>query len=156
MEDKGAEDLERAKFLGEFRHTLDAKGRVILPADFRDELSEGLVMAPGQDNCLTVYPPDEWANALKGLRNLRSTDVRERQFVRVITSQAHPGALDRQGRITIPARLRNYAGLTKDVMVVGKDAVAELWDAQRWERYLEQGMDEFANTEQSFDVGGNF
>lgn len=156
MEDDGADDLERAKFLGEFRHTLDAKGRVILPANFRDELKEGLVVAPGQDKCLTVYPPDEWSKALKDIRTLRRTDVRERQFARVLTSQAHPDTLDRQGRVTIPARLRTYAGLSKDVMVVGRDAVAELWNAESWERYLEQGMEEFANTAQPFDVGGSF
>lgn len=140
-------------FLGEFQHTLDPKGRLILPSAFRDELKEGLVMTVGLDNCLTVHPLPDWDLVVEGLRNLRTTDRRERMFARMIRSQAHPEAPDRQGRVTIPARLRGYARLTKDVTVVGADSRLELWDTSAWERYRAQAMEDFANTEQPFNLG---
>ena len=141
-------------FLGEYQHTLDPKGRVILPAAFREELEDGLVITVGLDNCLTVHPVADWQRVVEGLRNLRTTDRRERMFARVMTSSAHPEALDRQGRITIPGRLREYASLSKDVSVVGTDSRVELWDTARWEAYRSQAMAEFAETEAPFDLGG--
>lgn len=143
-------------FLGEYQHTLDAKGRVILPAAFREQLQEGLVMTVGLDHCLTVHPHADWQRVRANLRALRTTDRRERMFARMMTSSAHAEQLDRQGRITIPTRLREYASLAKDVTVVGADARLELWDTGRWEAYREQGMADFANTEQSFELGGIF
>lgn len=140
-------------FLGEYQHALDAKGRVILPAAFREDLEGGLVLTVGPDHCLTVHPSAAWERVVEDLRKLRSTDRRERAYVRVMTSSAHADALDRQGRVTIPARLREYASLTKDVAVVGADERIELWDWARWEAYREQAMAEFASTEQPFDHG---
>ncbi|HEY8339825.1 MAG TPA: division/cell wall cluster transcriptional repressor MraZ [Egibacteraceae bacterium] len=140
-------------FLGEYQHTLDPKGRLILPAAFREQLKEGLVMTVGLDRCLSVHPMADWQRVVEGLRNLRTTDRRERMFARMITSSAHPETLDRQGRITIPARLRAYANLTKDVAVVGADSRVELWDLAAWEAYREQGMADFASTEKAFDMG---
>jgi MraZ protein len=143
-------------FLGEYQHTLDAKGRIILPAAFREELQEGLVMTVGLDNCLTIHPSTEWLRVVEELRALRATDRRERAFARVMTSSAHAEELDRQGRVTIPARLRGYAGLERDVTVVGADSRLELWDSQRWEAYRDQAMADFATTDQPFDLGGIF
>ncbi|HUH07245.1 MAG TPA: division/cell wall cluster transcriptional repressor MraZ [Egibacteraceae bacterium] len=140
-------------FLGEYRHTLDPKGRLILPSAFREDLSEGLVLTMGMDRCLDVHPSDGWQRVVDGLRNLRSTDRRQRMFARMITSSAHPESLDRQGRITIPGRLREYAALSKDITVVGADSRLELWDTAAWETYREQAMGDFADTEQSFDLG---
>jgi MraZ protein len=140
-------------FLGEFQHTLDPKGRVILPSSFRELLQEGLVMTVGLDNCLTVHPVADWQRVVAGLRDLRSTDRRERAFARMITSSAHPETPDRQGRITIPARLRDYARLTKDVTVVGADSRVELWDAEAWAGYRDQAMQDFANTDEAFNLG---
>lgn len=141
-------------FLGEFQHSLDPKGRVIFPSAFRERLQEGVVMTVGVDHCITVYPVADWQRVAEGLRRLRTTDRRERMFARMMTASAHPDALDRQGRATIPARLRGYAGLHKDVAVVGADDRVELWDAGRWEEYREQAMHEFAETEHPFDLGG--
>ena len=146
-------DAEAARFLGEFQHTLDPKGRVILPSAFRELLTEGLVMTVGLDNCVTVHPLDDWQRVVTGLRNLRSTDRRERAFARMITSSAHPDTPDRQGRITIPARLRDYAHLTKDVTVVGSDSRVELWESGAWATYRDQAMDDFANTDEAFNLG---
>lgn len=140
-------------FLGEYQHTLDPKGRVILPSAFREELSEGLVMTVGLDHCLTVHPTSDWERVVQGLRGLRTTDRRERMFARVMTSSAHAEELDKQGRVTIPARLREYAGLTKDVTVVGADSRLELWDSTTWEDYRGEAMADFADTEQSFGIG---
>lgn len=143
-------------FLGEYQHTLDPKGRVILPSAFRERLKDGLVMTVGLDNCLTLQPVEEWGRVLENLRNLRTTDRRERMFARVMTSSAHAEELDKQGRVTIPARLREYAALAKDVTVVGADMRIELWDTERWDAYRDGAMADFANTEQPFDLGGIF
>lgn len=148
------ETEEVEMFLGEYQHTLDAKGRLILPSAFRDSLAGGLVLTVGVDNCLTVHPREDWERVLSGLRSLRTTDRRERMFARVMTSSAHAEELDRQGRITIPSRLRDYASLDRDVTVVGADARVELWDTVRWDGYREQAMAEFADTDSPFDIGG--
>ena len=141
-------------FLGEYQHTLDSKGRLILPSAFRDALKEGLVMTVGVDRCLTVHPQHDWERVAEGLRNLRTTDRRERAFARVMTSHAHPEELDKQGRVTIPARLREYAHLERDVTVVGADSRVELWSTPSWEAYRDQAMAEFAETDAPFDLGG--
>ncbi len=141
-------------FLGEYQHSLDPKGRVIFPAAYREQLGEGLVMTVGVDNCITVHPIPEWERVIDGLRRLRSTDRRERMFTRMMTSMAHPDQLDRQGRVTIPSRLREYANLDRDVTVVGADTKIELWDTTRWERYRDQAMADFAQTDHPFDLGG--
>ena len=140
-------------FLGEYQHTLDPKGRVILPSAFRDELSEGLVMTVGLDHCLAVHPLSDWDRVVENLRSLRSTDSRERRFARMMLANAHPEELDRQGRVTIPARLRQYADLAKEVSVVGNDSRVELWDASRWEAYRDEAMADFAGTDQPFGAG---
>jgi MraZ protein len=140
-------------FLGEYQHVLDPKGRVILPSAFRDELSEGLVMTVGVDKCLTVHPTSDWDRVIEGLRSLSTTDRRERMFARMMLSSAHPEELDKQGRVTIPARLREYAGLAKEVTVVGADFRLELWDTARWESYRDEAMADFADTDQSFGHG---
>lgn len=145
---------DNGMFLGEYQHSLDPKGRVIFPAAYREQLGEGLVMTVGVDNCIAVHPTAEWQRVIAGLRSLRTTDRRERMFTRMMTSMAHPDELDRQGRVTIPARLREYAGLDRDVTVVGADTKIELWDTARWEQYRDQAMHDFADTDHPFDLGG--
>lgn len=141
-------------FLGEYQHSLDPKGRVIFPAAYRERLNEGLVMTVGVDNCIAVHPVADWQRVITGLRELRSTDRRERAFMRTMTSMAQPESLDKQGRVTIPARLRSYAKLDRDVMVVGADTKIELWDVERWNTYRDQAMADFAETDMPFDLGG--
>jgi MraZ protein len=143
-------------FLGEYQHTLDPKGRVIFPAAFRENLGDGLVLTIGIDRCLTVHPVADWGRVVENLRQMRTTDARERMFVRMLTSAAHADSLDKQGRVTIPARLREYASLTKDVTVVGADTKVELWDSAAWEAYRDQAMADFATTDTPFDLGGIF
>ena len=140
-------------FLGEYQHTLDPKGRVILPSAFRDPLKEGLVMTVGLDHCVAVHPSDHWDSVLAGLRNLRATDGRERAFARMILSYAQPETPDRQGRITVPSRLRDYAGLGREITVVGNDSRVELWDTENWVAYRDRAIEDFANTDQAFNLG---
>lgn len=110
-------------------------------------------MTVGMDNCLSVYPTADWERVVEGLRALRPTERRERMFARVMLSAAHPSELDRQGRVTIPSRLRDYAQLTKDVTVVGADARVELWDSPRWDAYRSEAMADFTATDESFGLG---
>lgn len=131
-------------FLGEFQHTLDSKGRLILPSAFREPLSDGLVISVGHDRCLNIHSQAGWQRVLEGLREMRSTDEQQRKYQRVLTSQAHADELDKQGRITIPNRLREYALLDREVTVVGANTHVELWDAQRWASYRDESLSEFA------------
>jgi MraZ protein len=112
------------------------------------------VMTVGLDHCVTVHPVADWQRVIEGLRNLRTTDRRERMFARMVTASAQAEELDRQGRITVPARLREYADLRSHVAVVGADSRVELWDAAAWETYRAEAMADFASTERPFDVGG--
>ena len=135
-------------FLGTHTPRLDDKNRVILPAKFRDELSMGLVITKGQDRCLVVWTEAGFATYAEQLRAGSQTSERVRAYTRVLFASAHDDVPDKQGRITIPPTLREYAGLTRDCVVVGADTRIEIWDAQAWETYM-------AGTEQSFvDLDG--
>ena len=140
-------------FLGEYQHTLDPKGRVILPSAFRDELAEGLVMTVGLDHCIEVRSSEGWKERVEQLRSLRSTDARERRFVRMMTALAAEQHLDKQGRVSVPTRLREYASMDKELAVVGSDDHIELWDAGRWSDYRDQALADFANTDEAFGLG---
>src|SRR5438270_7402627 len=111
-------------FLGEYQHSLDAKGRVILPARFRDQLEGGAVMARGLDGCLDVYPPAEFQSRAAEVNEARKRGPRERQAARSFFSGAGPAVPDGQGRVAIPPHLREYAGLDREV--VGAGALARI------------------------------
>ncbi|MBI1377546.1 MAG: division/cell wall cluster transcriptional repressor MraZ [Frankiales bacterium] len=135
-------------FLGTHTPRLDEKNRVILPAKFRDALADGLVITKGQDRCLVVWTAEGFAEYAATLRAGSQTNERTRAYTRVLFASASDETPDRQGRITIPQPLREYAGLTRDCVVVGADTRIEIWDAATWESYL-------AGTEQSFvDLDG--
>jgi MraZ protein len=130
-------------FLGTHSPRLDEKNRVILPAKFREALSGGLVMTKGQDRCLVVWTAEGFATYAADLRAGTQTSERVRAYTRVLFASAYDDTPDKQGRITIPPTLREYAGLTRDCVVVGADTRIEIWDTQAWESYL-------AGNEQSF------
>jgi MraZ protein len=135
-------------FLGTHLPRLDDKGRLFLPAKFRDELAEGLVITKGQERCLYVFPLGEWARITEGLRNAPVTGKGVRDFSRVLFASASSEAPDKQGRITVPPALREYAGLTRDCVVIGANTRVEVWDAAAWESYLagaEPGYAEMAD-----------
>jgi len=119
-------------FLGEFQHSLDAKGRVILPVKFRDQLEGGAVMARALDGCLAVYPPSEFERLSHKLQEVRERGPRERLAARAFFSGAVEITPDKQGRVAVPPHLREYAGLERDVVVSGSFDHIEIWDAQQF------------------------
>lgn len=123
-------------FTGEFRHSLDDRGRVAIPVRFRARLAQGATLARWLDGCLALFPLDEWDAFAAKLRGLASTDPVGRQFSRFMSSGAVEVELDRQGRILIPGYLRGYAGLEGgEVVLVGALGRLEVWASARWERY---------------------
>ena len=137
-------------FLGEYPHTLDAKGRIVLPARFRDRVADGLVFAPGQERCVVVYPVEAFERRAAELRAWPQEDQRTRAFVRVFFGRAHRDQPDAQGRVTLPPTLREYAGLGKDLTVIGADEKFEIWDRATWEAYRASAEDDFAGVGASF------
>ena len=125
-----------AMFLGTYTPRLDDKGRLILPAKFRGQLASGLVMTRGQERCLYVLPPDEFRRMLDPTRRAPVTDRENRSYQRVLLSGANDEVPDKQGRVSIPPILRAYAGLDRDVAVIGADTRVEIWDLATWETYL--------------------
>lgn len=122
-------------FMGEHQHTIDAKGRLILPAKFRDLLGSSFIATKGLDNCLFVYPLDEWAILESKLRKLPLAKPEARAFTRFFFAGAVEMEYDKQGRILLPPNLRSYAKLEKNVVVIGVSNRIELWDQASWEEY---------------------
>ncbi|MGO1561999.1 Cell division protein MraZ [Actinomycetales bacterium JB111] len=133
-------------FLGTYEPRLDDKGRVILPAKFRSELAEGLVLTRGQDRCLYAFPAAEFQSMHERLRQAPVTSKQARDYLRVFLSGASDELPDRQGRLTIPLSLRKYAGLEKDLAVIGAGSRVEIWDATAWADYLTAQEEAFAET----------
>ena len=122
-------------FMGEFSHSIDNKGRLIIPVRFREQLGNEFVVTKGLDNCLFIYPNEEWKAFEEKLKNLPITNPNARKFKRFFVAGADPVELDRQGRILINAKLRQAAGLGKDVVLAGVGEHIEIWDQERWENY---------------------
>ena len=140
-------------FMGEYNHTIDAKGRLIIPSKFSELLGEEFVLTKGLDGCLSIYPMDEWNAFEEKLRALPLTNKNARTFTRFFVAGATNCELDKQGRILLPPVLREYANLTKDVVLVGVLSRVEIWDKDRWQEntYDEDEMDEIA--EHMADLG---
>jgi MraZ protein len=122
-------------FYGEYQHSVDAKGRVIIPSKFREGLGERFILTKGLDNCLFAYSLEEWSNLEAKLKSLPFTDKDVRAFVRFFFAGAAEAEVDKQGRILIPQNLREYAGLEKDVYIIGVSTRVEVWDKSKWESY---------------------
>ncbi len=135
-------------FLGTHTPRLDEKGRLILPAKYRDELSAGLVITKGQERCLYVFPVPEFTRITEALRTAPVTAKAVRDYSRVFFASASDEELDKQGRVTIPPGLRDYAGLQRDCVVIGANTRLEIWDAPSWASYLEQQEDAFSDASQ--------
>ena len=119
-------------FMGEYSHTIDAKGRLIIPSKFREQLGEEFVLTKGLDGCLSIYPNDEWADFEEKLRALPLTNKNARTFSRFFVAGATSCELDKQGRILVPATLREFAGLEKDVVLTGNINRIEIWSKEKW------------------------
>ncbi len=131
-------------FLGTYSPRLDDKGRLALPAKFRPDLEGGLVICKGQERCLYVFPAAQFATFTQGLANGPITDARVRHYGRTLFASASNETPDGQGRITIPPLLRDYAGLSKDCVVIGANNRLEIWDAPAWHEWSERADQAFA------------
>ena len=119
-------------FMGEYNHTIDAKGRLIIPSKFRELLGEEFVLTRGLDGCLYIYPMDEWESFEMKLRSLPLTNKNARTFSRFFVAGATTCELDRQGRILVPQTLREFAGLEKEVVLTGNLDRIEIWSKDNW------------------------
>ena len=132
-------------FMGEYNHTIDAKGRLIIPSKFREILGDAFVVTKGLDGCLFVYDNEEWKRFEEKLRSLPITNKEARQFVRFFLAGATEAEVDKQGRILIPNVLREFAEITKDVVLVGGGSRIEIWSRERFEETASfEDMDEIA------------
>ena len=141
-------------FMGEYRHTIDLKGRLIVPAKYREQLGESFVVTKGLDNCLFIYPEDEWLAFEQKLKNLPVANKNARKFTRFFLAGATNCVLDKQGRILIPNNLREFAVLEKEVVLVGISNRIEIWSKENWEAYNNSDdldMDDIA--EQMVELG---
>ena len=119
-------------FMGEYNHTIDAKGRLIIPSKFREQLGEEFVLTKGLDGCLSIYPMNEWEAFEEKLRALPLTNKNARTFSRFFVAGATTCELDKQGRILVPQTLREFAGLEKDVVLTGNLNRIEVWSKEKW------------------------
>ena len=120
-------------FMGEYNHTIDAKGRLIIPSKFREALGDEFVVTKGMDGCLFVFDNSEWQAFEAKLRSLPMIDKEARQFTRYFLAGAASLEVDKQGRILLPAVLREFADITKDAVLVGVGNRVEIWSKDRWE-----------------------
>ena len=135
----------RPVFLGTHTPRLDEKGRLFLPAKYREELAHGIVLTKGQERCLYVFPVPEFGRITEALRTAPVTAKAVRDYSRVFFASASDEVPDRQGRITIPPGLREYAALQRDCVVIGANTRLEIWDATSWTTYLDQQEDAFCD-----------
>jgi MraZ protein len=132
-------------FLGTHSPRMDDKGRLFLPAKYREELSGGLVITKGQERCLYVFPVEEFQRITAALREAPVTAKAVRDYSRVFFASASDEVPDKQGRLTVPPALRTYAGLNRDCVVIGANTRLEIWDAGAWETYLSGQEQQFAD-----------
>lgn len=140
-------------FLGTHTPKLDEKGRIILPAKFRDELANGLVLARGQERCIYVFSSTGFAEQVEKIRQAPLTSKLARDYVRIFLSGASDERPDKQHRVTIPPALRDYAGLDRDLTVIGAGDRAEIWSTEAWNSYYAEKEEAFSNTEEEVIPG---
>lgn len=136
-------------FMGEFKHNIDAKGRLIMPSKFREELGEKFVVTRGLDGCLFGYPQSEWEVLEEKLKEMPLAKKDARAFVRFFYAAATECEIDKQGRINVPATLRTFAELEKECVVIGVSDRIEIWSQEKWGTFsaeTEENFDELAET----------
>lgn len=140
-------------FLGTHEPKLDDKGRLILPAKFREELAGGLVLTKGQERCLFMFTRQEFERMYAALQSAPLTSKEARDYIRMLLSGASDDIPDKQGRITIPPKLREYAGLQRELAVIGAGNRLEIWDLQAWNAYVENHEESYSQTTQEIIPG---
>lgn len=156
MVDSGSKWKKVGSFMlmGEFHHTIDEKGRIIIPAKFRNELGSELVVTRGLDKCLFLYSKDEWDKLSNKLSTLPFTKQDARNFNRFFLSGATTSEFDKQGRINITSPLISYAGLNKECVIIGVNERLEIWDEEKYNEFLSNNEDDFSKiAENLFEMG---
>lgn len=128
-------DKSKIMFIGEYQHNIDLKGRLAVPAKFRQDLAKGAVVTKGLDNCLFLYPKQEWQKLADKLASLPISKANSRAFARLMLAGAMGVEVDKQGRILVPDYLRKYAGMKKKVIIAGLYNRLEIWDELKWNKY---------------------
>ena len=142
-------------FMGEYQHSIDAKGRIIIPAKLRDALGETFVITRGLENCLFVYPEQEWEQLELKLKELPFTKKDVRAFTRFLLSGAVEVELDKQGRALLPNNLREFANIDKDCVIIGVSSRVEIWSKDNWDQYCQKAdasFEEIAETIVDLDI----
>ena len=139
-------------FRGEHKHTIDAKGRLIIPSDYRELLGEKFVLTKGFEGCLSIYPMTEWEAFEKKLSALPLTNKNARTLTRFFVAGATECELDKQGRILIPSTLRECAGLEKNVMLAGQLGRIDIWDEEKWWTICAADMNAIADGMEDVDI----
>lgn len=136
-------------FIGEYQHTIDPKGRIIIPAKFRDELGQTMIVTRWLDGCLAIYTLEQWQQVFENLKKLPSTKREARMYTHMIMSKAAECELDAQGRIRIPGHLSQEASLVKNCVLVGVSDHVEIWDKDKWDSYYAQASENFEEIAES-------
>ncbi len=132
-------------FMGEFHHNIDEKGRLIIPSKFRYELGEKFIVTRGLENCLFVYPMNDWNNIINKLKELPFTSKDARTFMRMFLSGATECEIDRNGRINISSPLINYASLEKECVIIGVNDRLEIWSNDKFDEFFNTNIDNFSD-----------
>lgn len=139
-------------FMGEYHHSLDEKGRIIIPKNYREELGNSFIVTRGLENCLFIYAMTEWNKIVEKLKKLPFTKKDARNFTRFFLSGATVVELDKQGRINIASPLMNYASLEKDCVVVGVNDRIEIWSKDKWENFFQENQDSLSDIAENLFV----
>lgn len=142
-------------FIGQYTNSIDSKGRIIMPAKYRNKVSNELVIARGLDGCLALYPIEKWQEIAAKLTSLPTTKKKARDYARALLSSAADIQLDSKGRINIPDNLLKLANLDKNCLIIGMGDYIELWDADRWSDYnieLDESFEEIAEELVDFEI----
>ena len=140
-------------FMGEYRHSIDDKGRLIIPSKYRGELGDSFIVTRGLDNCLFVYSLDSWETLTSTLKKLPFTKQNARYFNRFLLSGATVVDLDKQGRINIPSTLTSFASLIKECVVIGMNDHLEIWAKEKWENFLDENNDKLSDIAENLFSG---
>lgn len=138
-------------YIGEYTHSIDNKGRVIMPSVFREELGFSFYVTKGMEGCIFVYDKESWKLLEEKTKQLRLTSKKARQFERIFYAPARELEFDKQGRIVIPQNLRQYAGINKEATIIGVSSRIEIWDKERYEEYINSQEMDYDNIIEDFE-----
>ena len=140
-------------FMGEYNCKIDSKGRITFPAKLSEQLEgQNFVITRGLDKCIDLFPMDKWNEKMKKLENIKTTDIKQRTYVRFLLSAATELDFDAQGRINIPQSLKTYSELEKEVVVIGQNGRMEIWSKSRWDSFMSDSLENIADIAQELDL----